>query len=424
MISKILNFLNSNKIIPFFIITPIVYAIGTATEEILIGAQKARKMNKKILIIFPTWGKLFFDYDVCNNFLSSHLILNNYKQFEATRLKKFITLLVNIELIISRSIIFVFKYFLNKQTKEKLKFPRVGINFSYSEDNINHKNLKKVKFNEIPALITSNEKINIIRDEKHLYKIKDQIKFDFDEPYVCLQVRDSAFYNDSNRKDYRNSNITNYYEMIKLLLSKNFKVVRMGSKVHHKLKIKDKNLIDYPFSNFYNKYLDLYFIQNCNFYIGTSSGLIDIAWMFNRPVLLTNMVNIFSGLPRNEIDRGIFKKIYHNDKKLSLSEYMDLPFSFHNLDSNIDDLKYEENSSEELHQAAVSFVDNLEKNDKKLDQNQILFNSLVIQRLEKMFYERSEINCLSNYHACLNMMRITKSCKGSLSSFFLKKHLN
>ena len=82
----------------------------------------------------------------------------------------------------------------------------------------------------------------------------------------------------------------------------------MGSKVHNPIKIKNKNIIDYPYSEFYNKYLDLLFMKNCNFYIGTSSGLIDVAWLFNRPVLLTNMINIFSGLPRNKCDRGIFKK--------------------------------------------------------------------------------------------------------------------
>ena len=165
-------------------------------------------------------------------------------------------------------------------------------------------------------------------------------------------------------------------------------------------------------------------MKNCNFYIGTSSGLIDVAWLFNRPVLLTNMINIFSGLPRNKCDRGIFKKIFNKSgRMLTLKEYMQLPFSFHNLDKNINDLSFEENSSEELYLAVSDFVDILDKKNFSLNQKQKIFNSQVNENLNKLFADRNDIDCLVNYHACLNMLRITKSCKGSLSSFYLDKYL-
>ena len=88
MISKIINFLNRIKIFPYYIITPIAYAIGTASEEILVGAKKARDLNKKILIIFPTVAQNYFNYNVCNEFLSTHLVLNNVKQAKKKNLKK------------------------------------------------------------------------------------------------------------------------------------------------------------------------------------------------------------------------------------------------------------------------------------------------------------------------------------------------
>ncbi len=424
MISKLINILNRIKIFPYYIITPIVYAVGTASEEILVGAKKARNLNKKILIIFPTLAQNYLNYNICNEFLSTHLILNNFKQANKKNLKKIIQFFVNIEMIIMRIIILVFKNILSNQTREKLKFPRIGINFSYSNDNINHNNLRNKSFDDISPLNISNEKIDLIYDENYLSKLNAHIKFDFNDPYVCLQVRDSAFYNDSNRKNYRNSNIENYYELINFLVSKNYKVIRMGSKVHNPIKIKNKNIIDYPYSEFYNKYLDLLFMKNCNFYIGTSSGLIDVAWLFNRPVLLTNMINIFSGLPRNKCDRGIFKKIFNkNGRMLTLKEYMRLPFSFHNLDKNINDLSFEENSSEELYLAVSEFVDILDKENFSLNQKQKIFNSQVNENLNKLFADRNDIDCLVNYHACLNMLRITKSCKGSLSSFYLDKYL-
>ena len=92
-------------------------------------------------------------------------------------------------MIIMRTIILVFKNILSNQTKEKLKFPRIGINFSYSNDNINHNNLRNKSFDDISPLNISNEKIDLIHDENYLSKLNTHIKFDFNDPYVCLQVR-------------------------------------------------------------------------------------------------------------------------------------------------------------------------------------------------------------------------------------------
>ena len=46
--------------------------------------------------------------------------------------------------------------------------------------------------------------------------------------------------------------------------------------------------------------MDLYLIKNCSFYIGTQSGPMDTAYLFNKPVLMTNMCEIFASLPRKK----------------------------------------------------------------------------------------------------------------------------
>ena len=38
--------------------------------------------------------------------------------------------------------------------------------------------------------------------------------------------------------------------------------------------------------------MDLFLIKNCSFYIGTQSGPMDTAYLFNKPVLMTNMCEI------------------------------------------------------------------------------------------------------------------------------------
>ena len=55
--------------------------------------------------------------------------------------------------------------------------------------------------------------------------------------------------------------------------------------------------------------MDLFLINQCQFYIGTPSGPMDTAYLFNKPVLLTNLYDIYPSFPRKNIDRGIFRKI-------------------------------------------------------------------------------------------------------------------
>ena len=56
--------------------------------------------------------------------------------------------------------------------------------------------------------------------------------------------------------------------------------------------------------------MDLYLIKISKFYIGTQSGILDTAYMFNKPILTTNMCELFTNYPRKKYDRGIFKKVF------------------------------------------------------------------------------------------------------------------
>ena len=44
--------------------------------------------------------------------------------------------------------------------------------------------------------------------------------------------------------------------------------------------------------------MDLFLIQRSSFFIGTQSGPMDTAYMFNKPVLITNMVQVMECLPK------------------------------------------------------------------------------------------------------------------------------
>lgn len=55
MIYKIIEKINSNPNSKLFFISPLIYAIGNASEQINIATSYANKRNKKIVII-----KIFF----------------------------------------------------------------------------------------------------------------------------------------------------------------------------------------------------------------------------------------------------------------------------------------------------------------------------------------------------------------------------
>ena len=48
-------------------------------------------------------------------------------------------------------------------------------------------------------------------------------------------------------------------------------------------------------------------MKKTKFFVGTQSGILDLAQLFNKPILQTNMVEIFSKYPIKIHDRGIFK---------------------------------------------------------------------------------------------------------------------
>ena len=139
-------------------------------------------------------------------------------------------------------------------------------------------------------------------------KLLKSLKIDINK-IVCLHVRDHGYYNDMDRRKYRNSSINNYTQLIEYLTRKNYFVVRLGDKSAKKLNLDSKYFLDYPFTELKSEIMDLFLINQCQFYIGTPSGPMDTAYLFNKPVLLTNLYDIYPSFPRKNIDRGIFRKI-------------------------------------------------------------------------------------------------------------------
>ena len=69
MLFLILNKLNKIKKFPFYFLMPVPYAIGTASEQILVAANYARIKKKKLKIIYLSFFSKILQYRICNKAL-------------------------------------------------------------------------------------------------------------------------------------------------------------------------------------------------------------------------------------------------------------------------------------------------------------------------------------------------------------------
>ena len=92
----IFNFLNNLKTFPFYFISPLNFAIGTAAEQIIVAIRKSKLENKKLIILVPY--KIFsFKFNLCNRYIFKELDSENIESGKSLTYKIF-TLIFNIKL--------------------------------------------------------------------------------------------------------------------------------------------------------------------------------------------------------------------------------------------------------------------------------------------------------------------------------------
>ena len=327
--------LNKIKIFPYYFSSPLNFAIGTAAEQIYISNYVAKQKKKKLILLFPN----FFNkkkYPLCNKYFFSKI-----ETFEKNYKDRFFFFIFN----------FFFNIFLFFQNKN---YPSIGVRLLdlHSDQKISEEvNVNKF-FNKNFSLP--------IKDELNFYEIlKKNTNYSEGQKIVTIHFRDEIYRNDKGRRMYRNSSINNSYDAIKYLIQKGYYVIRVGNLSKDKFDFNNKNFLDYSFSELISEKLDLLLIKNSSFFIGTQSGLTEIAYLFNVPVMLLNMYQLFEGYPKKKCDRGLFKKIFFKEEKISLNEFMNLSPIYHNsLVHNlkyINNLDFQENESSEITSSIQKF---------------------------------------------------------------------
>ena len=420
MIFLILNKLNKIKKFPFYFLMPVPYAIGTASEQILVAANYARIKKKKLKIIYLSFFSKILQYRICNKALFTELTINKF----GCRLNILIRIIIypflEIEYLILRILIILNNFTFKFQVDSIYKFSPIGGSDMYNTKKITNKNFWKKKLKDIPKLNYKKNLIDLIKKKKNICKKELQsMKTERTNKIICLHVRDSHYKNDHKRKNYRNSDINRYIKTIKFLINQGYLVVRMGSVKSKKFKFTHKYFINYPDTTLIKKSaaMELYLIQKAKYFIGTQSGIYDTAIMFGKPTLLTNMIHLTT-FPLKKEDRGLFRSIFDKKtkNKILINKYINYSWSYHDPNSEIHNIKFVENTEDEIYKATVEFL--------KLKTNKITYlqkklNFKIKKSISKMFSYKNYNKIKSEQTNILRKIRIRKTCEGSLSNFNL-----
>lgn len=236
-------------------------------------------------------------------------------------------------------------------------------------------------------------------------KILKKKKIILNKKFVCLHIRNS-YLKKFDKEEFRNAKYKNYIKCINWLIKKKYTIIILGANKSNNYNFKSKAVINLPKLNFSNKdkeILDIFFSANCEFFIGTQSGLQYLPAFFHRPVLITNVVPINHGYPI--ISNGLFiPKLCKKDFKiLNLKEIIESNAYYSRSGIYFKKLKFQfiDNTPDEILNA-VNYLIRMNKNKKFGDKT----------KLQKVF--RKKIENLKFKYSVYS--------KSTICNEFLKKH--
>ena len=417
--------LNSLKSHPFYYLSPNTYAVGNCAEEIYCGLIKARVTGKKLIILYMFDLPFIFKYKLTNRSLFS--IESNYIYNPNKYLLFLIRLILTGIYIPLRTVALVMRNFFDVRLDEAYSYPCIGrnelfvnnlVDSHFSFENVMQYDWKTKFGYEFDFTIGGQSKSDIFNNLEKMGLPKDAW-------YVCLHVRESGFRDDRGRREYRNANISNYIPAIKKIVSEGGWVVRLGDNTMTPLP-KIQNVIDYPFYDFKSDLTDLCLIKHCNFYIGCQSGVFDVAKLLNKPTLLINMYNWTFGGPLHTKDRGILKHIFSKKNKsyLSIKELFSGGYETQNMNGEVTDYIFVENSKNEILEAVSEYMDCIVKNSFAASETQLTSQNYVRKQAYSIF-ENSRLapkNVMSDHEELIERYRIASQVLGS-SGFICSKYL-
>ncbi len=410
------------KLTGTIILVPHLWCIGDRAEHVYFGLLQARRERKKLFILLPYELPWRLSYHLTNAEVSS--VESEYRAFPSSNLPYVVGgVLITICFAFFRTLGFALRRLFGFNLNELYIVPSMGTFTLYQpEDRMPGFSWEVAdrydwrKQLEMPLRISIGKRKRLIAEHW-----RARMGLPEDAWFVCLHVRESGFYNDQGF--WRNANINNYIGAIEEVTSRGGWVVRMGDATMTKLPVMER-VIDYPFTEAKSDLMDVYLISECRAYMGTQSGILSIALMFQRPIILTSMCSWLWLFPLKRGDIGLLKHIYSKSRNrfLSVREWIAEGFAAVSYGRLGDDYVLYENDAEELKTAIKEFFDRDDNWQPTPLQRQ--FNELRVREARRLISDCGPIisDVFYDTHIRYQLASRLDSAVGTLGADFLQKN--
>lgn len=372
-IIKISQIKSSNNFFkPYFILKP-SDSFGNRAEEIYFALLKCRKEKKRLILIKLKFN-LFYKFKFRKG--NSEVLKVKHPIIVENPFVEFFNYFFSFNLSILR----IFSFFLWKISNLiGYKINHIFIREGGGDFPINRNAIwKKQESWEVEF----EDKLNVS------YGPRKSLDAEFPilegNKYVCLHVRSGGFLDDFNSGRFRNANIQNYSRAIQVLTDLGYIVVRLGDPSMPRIKL--DGVIDYANHTKRSEKNDILLIEHCEFYIGSQSGPIDTAGLFEKKILTINCTSLAHCMWYRKGSLFIPRKPMIDGKILSLEEQiMHNLFEAHGTGVMDKKVSYIENSPEEIFEAVHEFINFSELNPFQKYFNSVLENQL-LEYFQNKFY--------------------------------------
>ena len=341
------------------ILSPNYRSFGNSIEEIFFGLLHCHDKGKKLLLLKPFNNFFFKKINISNEYLYEleHDLILKPNFITNFFLSLMMTLMASVGYLDSKArylIASVFrldrKFFSNKElSHNSAQHFGKELLWGFSEE----KPYSKKKWERLEDEYSPpNLPCTLIQKSNQF--IHDNFPDVEGKDWITLHVLDNTL-----TQYARGADISNYYPAIEHLIDRGFTVFRIGDSNMPKC-IRLKGLIDLAHIKHEN-FLDLYLVKNASFHIGVGSGPNYLTHLFKKDLLVTNLTEWSTSLPRKKGNFFILKNLYKKStkEKVTISELFTKGFDYQ-INTNFyedRDFLLKDNTSDEILNALKDFLE-------------------------------------------------------------------
>jgi putative glycosyltransferase (TIGR04372 family) len=130
--------------------------------------------------------------------------------------------------------------------------------------------------------------------------------------FVCVHCREPG-YAPGEKQEYRDGDVDNYRLAMATIVERGGWCVRMGDPTMTHLPKMDC-VVDYAHSDLRSDWMDVFLAASCRFFLGSASGLTNVASVFGVPSAIANQAPLSVVFPGGGFDIGIPKLFWSREK--------------------------------------------------------------------------------------------------------------